>query len=149
MCSAMSNRAETLAKMGIEIYLDLLCIDANERLRSDNYKSISFLETGSVILCVTFPKETGYLLVNDFPVISLLRYPKFMKSYSRWDNCLNSCYQKRAKLLIYHLSASLSCQSNFPASTDHIFAVCSLTDFVLIASVQILSVITVSKPTIC
>lgn len=75
----MSNMVETLAKMGIEIYLDLLCIEANERLSSGNYESISFLETGSVMLCVTLPMETGYLLLNVFPIISLLRYPKFMK----------------------------------------------------------------------
>lgn len=79
MCSAMSNMAETLAKMGIEIYIYLHCIDANERLSSGKYKRISFLGTGSVLLCVTLPMEIGYLLLNDFSIINLLRYRKFTK----------------------------------------------------------------------
>lgn len=79
MCSAMSNMTETLVKMDIEIYPNLLSIDANERLSSENYKCISFFKTGSVMLCVTLPMETGYLLLNYFPIINLLRHPKFMK----------------------------------------------------------------------
>lgn len=66
-------------KMGIVIHLELLCIDASERLSSGNYQSISFLEIGSVMLCITLPMETGYLFLNYFPIINILRYPKFMK----------------------------------------------------------------------
>lgn len=73
MCSKMFNTAETLAKMGLKRYLDLPCIDANEKLNSGNYKSIPFLETGSVMPRLTIPVETDYLLLNGFSVINLLR----------------------------------------------------------------------------
>lgn len=46
MCSKMFNTAETLAKMGLKRYLDLPCIDANEKLNSGNYKSIPFWKQG-------------------------------------------------------------------------------------------------------
>lgn len=64
MCSAMSDMAETLAKMGIEMYQELLSIDANEILNSGNCKKCILLEIESVMLCVMLPVETGYLLLN-------------------------------------------------------------------------------------
>lgn len=60
----MSDTAESLAKMGIEIYQDLLSIDVNEILSSGNYKKCIILETESVMLCVILLVETGYVLLN-------------------------------------------------------------------------------------
>lgn len=64
MCSAVPDRAESLAKMGIEIYQDLVSTDANEILSSGNCRKCIILETGSVMLCVILPVETGYFLLN-------------------------------------------------------------------------------------
>lgn len=110
MCSAMSNMTETLAKMDIEMHPDLLCIDANERLSSGNCKCVSFLKTGSVILCVTLPMETGYFLLNYFPIINQLRYPKFMKKYSDGTTAWTPVTKKRPNCLfiIYLLLSAVS-----------------------------------------
>lgn len=64
MCSAMPDRAESLAKMDMEIYQDLVSTDANGILSSGNCRKCIILETGSVMPCVTFSVETGYLLLN-------------------------------------------------------------------------------------
>lgn len=149
----MSNMAETLAQMGIEIYLGLLCIDANGRISSSYYKNTDFFgnRTNDALCYARYGN-----MVFTFRFLSYNQPVKISKVYEiiqlggQGQKLLELLLpKKKAKSLIYHLSASLSCQSNFPASSDHIFAVCAFTDFVLIASVQILSVISVSKPTIC
>lgn len=76
MCSAMSNMAETMAKMATEVYL--LCTGADERIMSGNYRNIL---SGNIISSALFmlPMDTGHLFLNYFPINSLLRYSKLMK----------------------------------------------------------------------
>lgn len=72
--------------MGIEIYLDLLYSDANERLSSGNCKK--YIPSGNTIgemFYVALPVKIRYLLLNDFPIVSMLRYQKCMKCYSRGE----------------------------------------------------------------